>query len=362
MTLTSPVKSEVLAHGDSWVTVCSRSELEPFWGEAALIGTQQVALFLLPDGRLFAVSNADPATGAFVMSRGIVGSKGARPTIASPLHKDVFDLETGECYSKSALHLPTWRVRDHNGMVQVAPPAALVAASHGTSDPAGRRAVASLVAAVRGSLAGLTVLDSFVDVQQPDVPTTMSTLDTRVPVTIVPLLLSAGYHVHVDLADAAADAAPRTAYVTGALGPDQRLAVVLARRLAEAGLRDDDMIVLAAAGSSNASAVADCHTVGAMLEAELGREVTVSFISAASPRVAEAIRARRVDQPHNRVVVASYLLAPGYFATLAASAGADVTSAPLLIDPGEGSVPPPELVAIVSELYRSAPGNSPHQS
>lgn len=374
MTLTAPVAS--LGDVDTlpaesvdphWVTVCSRDQLEPFWGEAALVGGEQVALFLLPDGSLHAVANADPATGAFVMSRGIVGSKAGRATIASPLHKDVFDLETGHCYTKPALRLPTWRVRDNNGQVQVSPPAALVAASHGTSDPAGRRAVASLVAAVRGGLPGLTVLDSFVDVQEPDVPTTMGGLDPLVPVTVVPLLLSAGYHVHVDLAKAARSAAPRSVRVTPALGPDPRLATVLARRLAEAGLRDDDRVVLAAAGSSNASAVADCHTVGAMLAAELGRDVTVSFISAAAPRVADAVADTRAAHPGARVVVATYLLAPGYFATLAASAGADVTSDPLLVDPladpetavpllaapVAGVEPPAELIAIVTELYQT---------
>nr|WP_245884867.1 CbiX/SirB N-terminal domain-containing protein [Glaciihabitans tibetensis] len=250
--------------------------------------------------------------------------------------------------------------------MQVSHRAALVAASHGTSDPAGRRAVAALVEAVRQAHPDLTVLDSFVDVQEPDVPGTMATLDERTPATIVPLLLSAGYHVHVDLADAARDAAPREVHVTGALGPDIRLAQVLARRLAEAGLRDDDRVVLAAAGSSNASAVADCHTVGAMLAEQLAREVTVSFISAAEPRVATAVADERLAHPTSRVVVATYLLAPGYFATLASQAGADVTSRPLLVDPqlpepltGDAllvaaAAPPPELVDIVTELYASA--------
>jgi nitrite reductase (NADH) small subunit len=103
----------------TWVEVCGLSQLEPLWGEAALLGEEQLALFLLPDGTLYAVSNRDPATGSFVLSRGIVGSKGGRPTIASPLHKEVYDLETGECYSSSEFGLPTFPVRVQRGVVQV---------------------------------------------------------------------------------------------------------------------------------------------------------------------------------------------------------------------------------------------------
>lgn len=107
---------------DEWRPVCRLADLEPLWGEAALIGDLQVAIFLLPDGRIYAVSNADPATGSHVMSRGIVGSRGGRPTIASPLHKDVFDLETGHCYTKpDSLSLPTWRVREADGLISIAP-------------------------------------------------------------------------------------------------------------------------------------------------------------------------------------------------------------------------------------------------
>ena len=102
-----------------WSGVCALDRLEPLWGEAALIDGVQVALVLLPDGTLYAVSNQDPATGSFVMSRGIVGSRGARPTLASPLHKQIYDLETGECFTSSDYALRTFPVRIDRGTVQI---------------------------------------------------------------------------------------------------------------------------------------------------------------------------------------------------------------------------------------------------
>lgn len=108
----------------AWTTVCRAADLAPCWGEAALVGDAQVAIFLVPedgDLQVRAVSNIDPATGAAVMSRGIVGSRAGRPTVASPLHKDVYDLVTGECYTTPALHLPVWQVRQQDGVVAVAP-------------------------------------------------------------------------------------------------------------------------------------------------------------------------------------------------------------------------------------------------
>jgi NAD(P)H-dependent nitrite reductase small subunit len=120
MTLLETGIDSVARHDTLWTPVCRLGQLEPLWGEAALVESDQVALFLLPDGGIFAVSNADPATGAFVMSRGIVGSKAGRPTIASPLHKDVFDLATGHCHTTPSLRLPVWRVRDRDGWVEVA--------------------------------------------------------------------------------------------------------------------------------------------------------------------------------------------------------------------------------------------------
>ena len=231
----------------------------------------------------------------------------------------------------------------------------LLAASHGSRSVAAQHAVLALVDAVTRRLASTDpaarVVGGFVDVQQPDVPHCLATAEPGRAAVIVPLLISAGYHVRFDLANAVAGAQPRPVVVTDALGPDERLARLLADRLTECGLAADDRVVLAAAGSSDANAVADCHTAGRQLAALIGRPVTVAFIAAAEPRLADAVAAVRLQAPDARVVVASCLLAPGTFAALARGAGADVVSAPLLV---EGEEPPAALVDIVLDRYRSA--------
>lgn len=233
-------------------------------------------------------------------------------------------------------------------VTRVAP--ALLAVSHGTSSPSGAAAVAALVAAV-AERAGVDVHPGFVDVQQPDVATVLDALPPGRAAVVVPLLLSAGYHVHVDLAEEAQRAAD--VVVAAALGPDDRLVGVLARRLGDAGLTPDDVVVLAAAGSSDARAVADCVETARRLGVALERPVSVGFISAALPRLADEIATARQAHPGRRVVVASYLLAPGYFAELAAGAGGDVTTDPLLVAGGPVA---DELVDIVLERYAAASG------
>jgi nitrite reductase (NADH) small subunit len=103
-----------------WHRVCAIDELEPAWGEAALVGGTQVALFRTTPDEVLAVSQQDPATLSNVMARGIVGSRGSRPTIASPLHKEVYDLETGECFTNPELRLATYSTRLVDGYLEVA--------------------------------------------------------------------------------------------------------------------------------------------------------------------------------------------------------------------------------------------------
>lgn len=226
----------------------------------------------------------------------------------------------------------------------------LAGISHGTSSPSGQAAVARLMASVAAAAPELNVSAGFVDVQQPDARATIDGVDRDIPVVVVPLLLSAGYHVHVDLTDSVRETVGREVTLAGALGPDVRLARALAARLAEAGLRPDDSLVLAVAGSSDARAVEDCRVMARLLETATGLEVSIGFLSAAHPRLPVAVAAAREANPGGRVVVSSYLLAPGYFQDLAVAGGGDVTTEPLLT----AASTPSELIEIVLERFADA--------
>lgn len=93
-----------------WVSVCAYDDLLPERGVAALVDNVQIALVRTFDGEVFAVSNRDPFSGAYVLSRGIVGSRGDAPTLASPLFKQVFDLRTGVCLTDKGVRVPTYDV------------------------------------------------------------------------------------------------------------------------------------------------------------------------------------------------------------------------------------------------------------
>lgn len=104
----------------TWTDVCAYKDLPPERGVAALIGDLQVALFRTFDGELYAIGNQDPFFGAFVLSRGIVGTRGGIPTVTSPLGKQAFDLRTGECLDDPAVSVPVFGIRHRDGQVEVA--------------------------------------------------------------------------------------------------------------------------------------------------------------------------------------------------------------------------------------------------
>ena len=103
----------------TWVTICDFDRLEPERGVAAIIGTVQVAIFMTHAGNLHAIDNYDPYAQAQVLSRGIVGSRGDAPTVASPMHKHVYDLRTGVCLDRPDVAVRTYPVRCREGMVEV---------------------------------------------------------------------------------------------------------------------------------------------------------------------------------------------------------------------------------------------------
>jgi nitrite reductase (NADH) small subunit len=80
----------------------------------------QAALFKLDDGSLHAVGNIDPFSKAAVMSRGIVGDRGGRPTVQSPIKKQAFALDDGTCLDDPDVALPVYATRvTVDGQVEV---------------------------------------------------------------------------------------------------------------------------------------------------------------------------------------------------------------------------------------------------
>lgn len=103
----------------TWVDVCGLDDLMPGRGRAALISDQQVAIFRFPKNALYAVSNFDPFSNAYVMSRGIVGTKADVPKVASPIFKQNFDLRTGVCLDDDTVALRTFPIRVVDGRIEV---------------------------------------------------------------------------------------------------------------------------------------------------------------------------------------------------------------------------------------------------
>jgi sirohydrochlorin ferrochelatase len=250
----------------------------------------------------------------------------------------------------------------------------LIACAHGTSNAQGAAEVNALRDAIAALRPGLDVREAYVDVQQPDLVDVVAGLPddqaAGAPQTaggpgaagasavVVPLLLSVGYHVKVDIAKAVKR---RPGTVAAApLGPDPRLAALLDQRLREAGVTDNDAIVLAAAGSSNPNAAISVEELAEQLRALRSNRIVPAYGASAKPSVPEAVAMLREEAAGGagagesaggvsvggRVVVASYLLAPGFFHDQLAKAGADLVTEPLL--------PSPVLAEIALERYDAA--------
>lgn len=109
----APTRTAVrLKAGEQWLTVCDPDRMVPGRGVAVLLPDgRQAAVFLDRAGRLHAVDNRDPFTGAAVLSRGLLGSRQGHPFVASPLLKQRFDLATGVCLDDETVRLTTYEVR-----------------------------------------------------------------------------------------------------------------------------------------------------------------------------------------------------------------------------------------------------------
>jgi nitrite reductase (NADH) small subunit len=105
-----------------WADVCAFDDLPRAAGVAALVLGEQIALVRTRDDKVFALSNFDPFSKAFVLSRGIVGDRKGVQKIASPVYKQSFALETGICLDDPTVSVPVFLVRVTEGRVHVLVP------------------------------------------------------------------------------------------------------------------------------------------------------------------------------------------------------------------------------------------------
>ena len=104
------------------IPICLLDDIEVEGGVAALVAGAAVAIFRTHDGNVYAMSNHDPYSQASVLARGIIGTRGGTPFVASPMHKQAFDLRTGQCLDDAEVRVPTYDVRVDGGVVFVRPP------------------------------------------------------------------------------------------------------------------------------------------------------------------------------------------------------------------------------------------------
>jgi nitrite reductase (NADH) small subunit len=124
---TGPLPGPAAGHARPGVPVCRYADLEPKRGVAALVDGVQVAIFRLAEGTVLAVGHHDPFCGANVIARGLVGTRGDVPTVASPMYKQVFDLRSGVCLDDPSVTLGSYPVEvDPDGVVRVWPVRAAV--------------------------------------------------------------------------------------------------------------------------------------------------------------------------------------------------------------------------------------------
>src|SRR3954470_18593592 len=102
-----------------WHDVCAIDDVLPGTGAAALIDGEQIAVIRTRNGQFAALSNFDPFSNAFVIARGIVGDRAGVPKIASPIYKQNFSLETGQCLDDPNVRLAVFPIRVVTGRIQI---------------------------------------------------------------------------------------------------------------------------------------------------------------------------------------------------------------------------------------------------
>jgi nitrite reductase (NADH) small subunit len=119
---TSPVKD--------WLTICNITDIAKNTGVCADFNGKQVAIFHIKaasdrqnknsaQSDVKAICNLDPFAQANILSRGLITEKENQFYVASPLLKQEFCLNTGECQQDESVIIPTYKARIEGDLVQL---------------------------------------------------------------------------------------------------------------------------------------------------------------------------------------------------------------------------------------------------
>jgi sirohydrochlorin ferrochelatase len=207
---------------------------------------------------------------------------------------------------------------------------ALLLVAHGSPDARAQAAIEELAAAVCGELPSVAVAVAYLEHAEPSVASAYSALAVdHDAITVVPLLLGAGYHATIDLPEQLAGSPTQ---ITAPLGAHPLVAGALRDVLIDAGATQDATVVLVSAGSREPAAAADVDATAALVKETGGWRVLV----AAPDDIATTVQRARSDGGE-QVAVGLLLLAPGVFtdriSDAAWAAGADVVAEPIATHP-----------------------------
>lgn len=123
MSHANAVSIPVKTAAGAWHSLCRREALVAHSGVVAWFAGAQIALFHVPDAqqgeRLYAVHNRDPQSGANVIGHGMLGQLKGELVVASPLYKQHFRLQDGQCLEQPEQQLAVWPVRLDGDQVQI---------------------------------------------------------------------------------------------------------------------------------------------------------------------------------------------------------------------------------------------------
>jgi sirohydrochlorin cobaltochelatase len=205
----------------------------------------------------------------------------------------------------------------------------LLGVAHGSRDEGSQQVVRDLLVMAAAQRPGLRAEAAYVDNASPSVRRAIAGLveEGERDITVVPLLLGAASHSKTDVAasvQAARFAHPGVLLRYGRpLGPHPVIVDVLARRLAEAGVADLP-VVLVAGGSLDPDANAGVAATARLLWEGRGfPSVDIAFVSTTGPSVVEALSRLRA-QGVGRAALSRYFLGPGYLPRKAQELAAEV--------------------------------------